>query len=117
MSPDGVNDFPTAVVAIAIERQARLTLGIADQQEPRVYMPPELAAGEPIDHRSDLFSLGSVLYALCTGRPPFRAMLVTDGGGNAGLARETLARCAAISYRLRWDFQNAKSWVDAAGDD
>src|SRR5207237_1903475 len=29
--------------------------------------------GEPIDERSDLFSLGSVLYALCTGHPPFRA--------------------------------------------
>jgi hypothetical protein len=47
-----------------------------------LYMSPEQAAGEPIDHRSDLFSLGSVLYALCTGHPPFRA-----GGTHAVLKR------------------------------
>ncbi|HEX4607746.1 MAG TPA: serine/threonine-protein kinase [Urbifossiella sp.] len=56
------------------------------------YLPPEGAGGKPPTRRSDLYSLGGVLYTLLTGRPPFAA---------ATLVELTHKQCYALPERPR----------------
>lgn len=72
LSPDGkvkVTDFGIAIAAFG-GAESNLTqtgsvMGTA------TYFSPEQAQGQNLDHRSDLYSLGIVLYEMLCGRPPF----------------------------------------------
>jgi eukaryotic-like serine/threonine-protein kinase len=71
-----VLDFGLAKLAEPADEVAPTTV-VHPGTEPGVvvgtiaYMAPEQARGEPIDARSDLFSLGAVLFEMATGRRPF----------------------------------------------
>jgi serine/threonine-protein kinase len=61
-----VADFGIAQAGDPAMTEAGSILGTAQ------YLAPEQARGEPVDKRSDLYSVGVVLYEMLTGRVPFR---------------------------------------------
>ncbi len=85
LRPDGlvkVLDFGLAKLTVAqpiVELHANSTSTAQGMLlgTPR-YMSPEQARGRKVDARSDIFSLGSVLYEMLTGRPPFQGESLAD---------------------------------------
>ncbi len=69
LTEDGTAKLGDFGLAIALE-QSRLTME-GMMVGTVAYMPPEQALGRQPDARSDLYSLGCVLYEMLTGRPPF----------------------------------------------
>lgn len=75
-----VLDFGLAKVTAPEETsdETKVKTGVGIVVGTPYYMSPEQALGRPVDHRSDLFSLGIVLYEMVTGKLPFVGTSTTE---------------------------------------
>ncbi|MFL5441380.1 MAG: serine/threonine-protein kinase [Myxococcales bacterium] len=97
-----VTDFGIAKAAQAAQAAAPTSGGAQLTTEGMIvgtpqYMSPEQASGDRLDGRSDIYSLGIVLYQMLAGNPPF------DGPSSASILAQQLTQKPAPIRRVRSD--------------
>jgi eukaryotic-like serine/threonine-protein kinase len=124
-----VLDFGLAILTGGDRTDLRLTQSGAVMGTP-LYMSPEQARGHDVDPRTDLYSLGAVLYEMVTGRPPFAAEaysvlvamiledppppgpLATAGAGLRAVIERALAKRADERFRDAGSMRAALAALD-----